>query len=202
MTNKFKSVLTAVACASAVVLLTAVTGCSTTSSSASSGVQAVITPQVVESVAQVAASAGATYAIQQDTNAGPYFSLAIAVLDAGLNTGQISVTNLQAQLSKISTSTLRNPEVVTFLPQAIQALASLEGKDISSVLTSNQYVYATLAGIDNGLRSALGQPLINVVIPVPAVSTNAVGVIYVRESDDIVVLGGNTATDDTTAGTW
>ena len=94
--------------------------------------------------------------------------MAESVLDVALDNGQLSVTNLQYNLSHISTDALRNPELIQFLPIAISGLSTIEGKNISALISSNAYVAAWLTGTDNGIRTQLGLPT----IAIPAALTN------------------------------
>jgi hypothetical protein len=131
-----------------------------------------ITPASVAADSQLVASTGATFAMSRDTNAADYLKASLQVLNVALNTGQYSPAALQSALSSISTSALRDPAVVQFLPLALAGLQTVEGQNIASGITSNQYLAAALTGIRNGLAQSLGLPP----IPLPsAVPTAAVG---------------------------
>jgi hypothetical protein len=142
--------------------------CSTTS------ISSVITPNTVEVATQVSSFAGATLAMQKDTNAKAYLQLAQSVLDTALNNG-VNVTNLESALSSVSTKALNNPSIVQFLPAGLQLLEAVEGQNMVNGIAGNAYVLASVTGLDNGIRLSLGES----VIPLPTVippTTNSIPV--------------------------
>ena len=116
-----------------------------------------VSPATVGQGLQVAATAGATYAVSQDTNAAAYFKAAVVALDLATANGDYSPTNLQETLSAISINEVHSASTQAAISGVLSEYNLFFGAVVNARLTnSSPYLQPAFTGLRNGFAAVVG----------------------------------------------
>ncbi len=132
----------------------------------------VVTPQAVQAAATVGAKIAARAEMQHDPSTTAYFQAGVVILDTALANGNYDPSLLKTSLANMSVKEVKNPTVANAVGDVLDLVNAEFGSGIGTAIAKQQYLQAVLAGIDNGIRQALGMAKAVVTSPPPAITPN------------------------------